>query len=173
MEEWKVIPGYSNYAVSNLGKVKNLTSGRLIGNNPVTGSTIYRQVSIKHDLEKRFIKHHIHRLVAENFVENLSNYNYVNHINEDKFDNRACNLEWVSNSQNQKHKHRNGTVRTSNRAVGKFTTEGVLVKEYSSITNAAKEEGCPRGAIDQVVQGIHKTSRGFVWKYLDQEIVQS
>lgn len=48
----------------------------------------------------------VHRLVAEYFIPNPHNYNIVNHINEDKLDNRVENLEWVDNQKNVLHSKR-------------------------------------------------------------------
>lgn len=42
----------------------------------------------------------IHRLVAEAFCENPNNYTIVHHKNNDKHDNRAENLEWVTTKEN-------------------------------------------------------------------------
>jgi len=45
----------------------------------------------------------VHRLVAETFIPNPNNFPQVNHINELKYDNRVCNLEWVNNQKNSEH----------------------------------------------------------------------
>lgn len=45
----------------------------------------------------------VHRLVAETFISNPNNLPQVNHINELKYDNRVCNLEWVNNQKNSEH----------------------------------------------------------------------
>lgn len=42
----------------------------------------------------------IHRLVAEIYIPNPDNKPCIDHINGDKHDNRACNLRWVTYSEN-------------------------------------------------------------------------
>lgn len=50
----------------------------------------------------------LHRLVAETFVDNPNHYSEVNHIDGNKLNNSASNLEWCTRSQNMKHAFNNG-----------------------------------------------------------------
>jgi len=53
----------------------------------------------------KFMKKYVHRLVAIYFIDNPDNKREVNHKNLDRADNRAENLEWITSSDNQKHKY--------------------------------------------------------------------
>lgn len=50
----------------------------------------------------------VHRIIATCFIDNPDDKPFVNHINGNKSDNRAENLEWVTRSENTKHSYRIG-----------------------------------------------------------------
>jgi hypothetical protein len=52
----------------------------------------------------------VHRVVAKAFIPNPKELEFVNHKNGIKDDNRVCNLEWVSASENSIHAVQNGLV---------------------------------------------------------------
>ena len=58
-------------------------------------------------LEKRVSKK-VHRLVAELFVPNPQNKSEVNHIDCDRTNCKASNLEWVTRQENVSHSHKVG-----------------------------------------------------------------
>ena len=164
-EQWKTIPEATNYEVSNTGLVRNKTTKYILKGRQTPGG--YLQVSIKIDETQKFSNRYIHRLVALNWIENLKNKKEVNHIDGNKENNNINNLEWVTPSENQLHRHTIGKNKTSHRKVGKFSKDGELIAQYNSIVEAAAQEGHPRVSIDNVLQGKRYTLKGFVWKYLD------
>lgn len=81
-EEWKVIEGYENYAVSSLGRIKRLTSN----NNAVAGKVLktfiattgYPMVNLIGENGRKMLS--VHRLVAKAFIPKLPGCEEVNHI---------------------------------------------------------------------------------------------
>ena len=95
-EEWRSINGYINYQVSNIGRVRNANTGRIMRQvvNWRGYCAVYLRVG-NHKSTKT-----VHRLVAQEFIETDNNNLYVDHINHNKTDNCVSNLRWVSNQQN-------------------------------------------------------------------------
>ena len=55
----------------------------------------------------------IHRMVAEIYVPNPNKKDFVNHIDGNKYNNSANNLEWVTRSENQLHAYKLGLQKTN------------------------------------------------------------
>ncbi|MBQ9657346.1 MAG: HNH endonuclease [Clostridia bacterium] len=125
MEIWKDIIETSNYAVSSLGRIKNTKTNRLL--NPSELGNGYKQVSLKMNDTGKFKKEYIHRLVAKYFIENPDNKKEVNHKDGNKNNNNMDNLEWVTPSENQKHKYDVLKSKTSNRLIGQYTKDDKFI----------------------------------------------
>lgn len=97
MEVWKDIPMYAGiYEVSTLGRVRSKVTGKV--SIPIKTESGYLKVAIY--LNGRMKSERIHRLVATTFIPNPKNYPQVNHIDEDKTNNRVDNLEWCDSQYN-------------------------------------------------------------------------
>lgn len=101
-EQWKPVVGFEGYyEVSSLGRIKFLNYKRA-GKPHITYGSYrgngYMQVTLSKD-GKRYTKS-VHRLVAKAFIPNPYNLPCVNHINEEKDDNRVENLEWCTYEYN-------------------------------------------------------------------------
>lgn len=98
-EIWKDVVGYEgSYKVSNLGRIKSniYTIPRLM--NPTDNGNGYMIIGLWKDSKRK--NHYVHRLVAEAFVENPKGYKYVNHLDQNKMNNNASNLEWCTQREN-------------------------------------------------------------------------
>lgn len=120
MEEWKIINNFPKYAVSNLGNVKTLfwqnnVNGKLYPREkiltPIKRKDGYLKVNLHNDEYKgrgKGCECLIHRLVAEAFILNQSDFTEVNHKDGDKTNNCVDNLEWCSRQQNVLHSYKLG-----------------------------------------------------------------
>ena len=113
----------------------------------------------------------VHRLVIETFVPNPDNFQWVNHKDENKHNNQADNLEWVTRRENsmygtcQERLHKN-----QRKPVIQLTLDGKFVKEWPSVWSVNYELGIDPGTIIKVCKGKskHKTAGGYLWKYKEE-----
>ena len=101
MEEvYKVIDGYENYEISNLGNVRNKKTGKILKQELRNG---YFSVGLCVDngIRKKLT---IHRLIALQFIPNPHSKPFVDHINRMKTDNSLENLRWATQFENNKNR---------------------------------------------------------------------
>ncbi len=99
----------------------------------ITYTNGYQIVSYMNRSNKEKIAY-VHRLVAQAFVPNPDHKPQVNHIDGNKENNAASNLEWVTPKENINHAYRIGLISPN---VGK------LVCKYCGRLTAAEDEICP------------------------------
>lgn len=180
-EVWKDIIGYEGlYQVSNLGRVRSYDKvikmsdgrvrhdkGRLLKTSIVRN---YKCITLYHNNKSKSFK--IHRLVATAFIPNPYDLPQVNHIDEDKLNNRIENLEWVTALENNKHSnianrwHSCGTE-ASKKPVLQYDLLGNLVAEYESASEAARKIGKLQGrsSICKCCNGTQKKYLNSLWRW--------
>lgn len=131
---WKPIKGYEGrYEVSDDGQVRSMTRAEHLSDGRartrkgrqlvlMTKRTGYQCVNLYKDGHMK--THLVHRLVADTFIPNPEQKPEVNHINGDKHDNRAVNLEWVTESENIRHAFRTN-LKSGNGRGGKLSSEQI------------------------------------------------
>lgn len=109
-EKWKLVyldgVPYRRYAVSNLGRVRNLVTGKVLKllwcHASLTPHSVYWRVCIRARKKTKAV--FVHRLVAEAFVPGRTKRKKVVHHKDANPSNpRASNLEWCTHSKNIKY----------------------------------------------------------------------
>jgi hypothetical protein len=133
-EIWVTIKDWPNYEISNFGNVRSIERvENFRGTLRKRKSTMmkphlwsaYLTVNLKdYGRNKRYL---IHRLVAAHFCENPDNKNVVNHKDKNGFNNRADNLEWVTQKENIHHAMQfEDWTRGENNGNAKLTKEDII-----------------------------------------------
>lgn len=163
-ERWVTIEDFPNYAVSDLGRVKRLTSrtcakaGSILKTPPRSKDRPYLSVDLCRDGNRR--SEMVHILVAKAFLgaapfESAE----VNHIDGDKTNPHFKNLEWITSSGNKYHAYAAGLSDAKGEANGqsKLTEEQVLAIRAASTgqrgeqARMALEYGVTSSAVYEVI----------------------
>lgn len=147
-EKWRALPEASDYEVSDLGRVRSRKGrGRILRPRPLPKG--YLRVSI-YPVPFVQVDKYIHRLVADAFVSKKDGCDVVNHLDGNRANNAANNLEWTTQKGNIHHSievlgntHRgtkNGCAKLSDQDVihirelcANGVSDGKIAKEYSVV----------------------------------------
>ncbi len=188
-EVWRPVKDYEGiYEVSNLGKVKSIdrvieyNSGLCKSRNQkgtytylAVGRNGYHSASLwKNNKEMRFS---VHRLVAQAFIENPENKKQVNHKDGNKINNHVSNLEWMTASENGKHRFselghvppalgRTGELSGRSKKVNQYSLDGSYINTFDSARIATMHLGKNTTVINTCCRGGLKTAYGFKWEYV-------
>ena len=195
-EIWKDIEGYEGfYQISSTSKVRSLDRFDAIGRfikgkilSPKLDKDGYYCISLsKNGVGKSF---KLHRLVAAHFLPNIENKPCIDHINCIRTDNVVwlnqdgsvnydkTNLRWVTQKENvnnplSKSKynppHKNGYENPNAKQILQFSKEGILIKKWGCMKDAADSLNINYINISKCCRGIQKQTNGSRWEYYDTE----
>lgn len=192
-EIWRTISDYPDYEVSNFGAVRRVHDGRIVKqcldskgypsanfrkNGHYTLKVIHRFVAMA------FLPNPDNKPCVDHVDADRTNNSVI--LNEDGSVNyEKSNLRWVTHKENTHNPITLGRIRTAFQdkdflkrrvlaKIGKggktapkhvymYTKDGVLIKEFISITEAAKEMGVTNGNICVAVDSPTRSACGYKW----------
>ena len=141
VERWKAIEDWTEYRVSDRGRVKSSKYGKTRILKPRLSDRGYLLVGLCRDGEQK--KAYVHRLVALAFCGGYEVGLEVDHKNGNKLDNRAENLRWVSSSLNHVHQQK---AKSKSGFIGVYRKPGNRAKPFQAQakddTGKIKHLGC-------------------------------
>lgn len=155
MEVWKKSKYNETYYVSNEGRIKN--NDILL--KPTKNSKGYLGVKLYCNGKPKCFR--VHRLVWEAFNGEIPDGYEINHINENKEDNRLVNLNLMSHLENIRYG--TGIKRSADKrkkSILQLTLDYELVKEWSSAQEAGRN-GFDCAHVNECCNGKRKTHKGF------------
>ena len=167
-EVWGEVPGYPAVYASNQGRVKRLsytaTDGRFfkerILTNIIQKDGYTRSIFFN---EGKTVNVPTHRIIALAFVQNPENKPYVNHIDGNKQNNRAENLEWVTQKENVAHSINTGLTskNTLGGYAGKFSLDErkKIIERWNNgetMREIARSLGVSHSLIGGIIHGKYK-----------------
>ena len=163
IEVWKRIINFTDYAISNHGRImsfKRSPLGTFMSPSKNTSGTGYYYVTLS-DKNKIRKDVSVHRLVAKHFVEGMCESLVVDHIDGNTSNNNCNNLQWISQQKNvEKGKvaQRNVELNSKNYIVTYPNGREVLV---TNLTQFSRDNNLVPQHLSRVVHGIRKHCKGF------------
>lgn len=167
-EEWRPVAGYEElYEVSDLGNVRNARNKRKL--KPF-GQQAHDYLTVnlkKGDVQKTYL---VHRLVAEAFCEKPGKDGKleVNHLNYNKLDNRAENLEFCTHKENANWStNRRSRISKFDRETGECLGTW---PDMDSVLADPAHAGLGWNAVNirMSLNGWNRTAFGYRWEYIDK-----
>lgn len=166
--EWRGVPGWPDYEVSEWGDVRRLTRGRRhragIVLTPFYRENGYAQIVLQASgRRRRFL---VHRLVAMAFLElQPSPAHEIAHLNGSRVCNHYKNLRWVFHKENEDHKHRHGTRQRGSR-IGTARLNEAQVRAIKSGLRAGKTQVELTASFAVHHSTISLIARGQFWRHV-------
>lgn len=163
-EEWRDLSlslSISNYQVSNLGRLKNKSTGYISQAKPRQDG--YIRCILVDDNKIRQPKF-VHVLIALTFLGEPEDIEMsVDHINKNRSDNRVENLRWATNSEQGKNQNRTNT----GRSVYQLSLDDKIIRKWYKIKDIEEQLNINRSNISACCRGKQQTAGGFKWKYTE------
>ena len=133
-ETWKQVIGYDMYQVSNLGRIRNKNTGKVL--KPAYQPSGYTIVCLRKDGKNNTEPVRIIVMNAFNPIDNSNKYDII-HIDNDKTNNTVDNLKWVTRKYNMAN---NNSVSTELKCLKYMIANNVdkAIRDWNNMLLAGK-----------------------------------
>ena len=182
-EIWKTYPEFHFIEASNLGRVR--TKNRFVTDRNgkkyhIKGHVLKQQLNkngymyVSVSVNGKNCTLSVHRIVATCFIPNPDNLPEVNHIDNDRTNNVASNLEWCTSKYNTAYKEKCGksAAEISGRPVIVVNQDTSEVFWFETQREAGRQLSFYPGHITDVVRDRRHTTGGYWFCYADENAVE-
>lgn len=159
-QEWRIIPNYPEYAVSNIGNVATIKTNKLRSLSDHKG---YKQCMLRKN--GKAYNRFVHRLVASAFLPAPEEGQVIDHINGIRNDNRVENLRWCSITDNLHFPLAKQHREHLQKPCCQYNLDGSFVSKFNSSFEAGDKTGIACGSIDNCCKGKQLSAGGYQWRY--------
>lgn len=180
---WKTYPEYQFLKVNQFGEIRTknrIVTGRDGKKYHVKGRILKQQrnkdgyMCVEFSVNNKTVRLLVHRIVATCFIPNLHGYLEVNHIDNDRTNNVASNLEWCTREYNIAYKEKYGksAAEVSGRPVFAVNLETGEVLMFETQKEAGRKLGIDAESINRVIKGKLNQSGGYWFTEDENEITE-
>lgn len=164
-EEWRDVKGYEGrYQVSDLGRVRSVATGKCLAQH--ANNKGYVCVGLWCNYARKLAT--VHRLVASAFVREPLAGEQVDHIDCDKRNNRAGNLEWVDAATNRRRAMANGLhVNPVGKHHGRCRSTEEQVRVAVALVRGGMSKAAAARRVGQSEWWIRAVYKNQTWKHLN------
>lgn len=165
--KWAPIPGYDRYQASECGKIKN--GDRIL--KPTIGTDKYYVISLSNGMNKKQFR--VHRLIAMVFIQNPDSLPVVNHIDGNKLNNHAGNLEWCTVDHNLSHAIQTGLFNFKGMKNPKCKITDDIVIKIRTLYEAGVKQKMLSSMFGLKMSNIDKIVKRRSWQHINHSRVST
>lgn len=159
MEIWKPSKKYSNYEISNEGRVRNAKTGRVLKTQ--LDDKGYAQVVLQKD--GRQYRERVHKLIADTFIGTTQSNMDVIHRDNNRLNNHVSNLEYMSRADSVRLAFKRGKHAPNQTAVRVVETGEI----FPSISECSRALGVSVSGISKCINGAAYSTCGLHFERVD------